>query len=112
MISDVYIFQFTFEHLLVSIGQVSQNFVFHLITLFQVASTELASMLHFKNFEAETDVVLLNELAPLAIFVESGSTELLTPPRSVVLPCGPNISSCVGIMDDLLVVISFTEAPN
>ena len=87
MISDEDILQITFEHLLVSIGQVSQHLVFHLITLFHVASTELASMLHFKHFEVETDVVLLNELAPLAIFVESGSTELLTPPRSVVCPC-------------------------
>ena len=44
-------------------------------------------MLQLKHFEAETDAVLLKELAPLAIFVESGSTELLTPPRSVVILC-------------------------
>ena len=87
MISDVYIFQITFEHLLVSICQVFKNLVFHLITLFQVASSELTSMLQLKHFEAETDAVLLKELAPLAIFVESGSTELLTPPRRVVILC-------------------------
>lgn len=62
-------------------------------------------MLHFKYFQAETEVVLLNELAPLIFFEESWCTELDTPPRKVVLIGHRPTIFCVRVMDHLLVVI-------
>ena len=85
MISDVYIFHVHLEHSIFSLGQVIQYLCFLLITLLQVAGTELTSMLQLKNFKAETLVVLLQELGHFVLFEESRSTELNTPPRSVVL---------------------------
>lgn len=69
-------------------------------------------MLHFKAFECETDAVLMQELSPLIIFVESHSTKLNTPPRSVVfLGCLPGTLG-VRVMNNRLVVVCFTEVPN
>ena len=68
-------------------------------------------MLHLKNFEVETDFVLLKELLVLIIFVESWSTELKTPPRSIVfLGCAPDVPR-VRVKDHVLVVVCFSEGP-
>ena len=69
-------------------------------------------MLHFKYFQAETEVVLLNELAPLIFFEESWCTELDTPPRKIGLTGRCPRIFCVLVKDHLLVVICFTEVPN
>ena len=112
VVSDVNIFQISFEHLLISIVQECLNLLFHFITLFHVACAELFSMLNFEHFECEADAVLMQELAPLLLFVESWCTELDTPPRSVVLVDGSPSIPGVRVMDHILVVICLTEGPN
>lgn len=91
---------------------VSFDFFFELLSLFEVAFLMENSLSHFNDFKLQSDSPLSKELKIFILFVECWSEKLLSPIGLVkFLGSVPDVSGVL-ILDNRLIVASQVEGPD